>query len=321
MATVQARLGDWEASLREVKPWLAGALRTLRAAGRGQRQRTGPPFPPRPAAHPGPWPNRPRSGEGDFAARSGTRQPPTSKRSTAWASSGAWRTARCRRRSSPTTSPRTPSTSTAIRASWRGPAPWPPPRPNSCSGPGPRSSASKSSRSCTAAGSAPGGCGGSWARSPRPTWTICWLPRHPAATPCWWPRSCRASGSMPTSGRASTREFVAAGAPAGHPYAEWLRTYADEDFAAPRGRPSASPMRPGAAASAASGRPWSRPSGSPAATRWNSSTRRASTADRDGGPSRYDRSRTVTEVGAAGPCGAYHGQPAETSLICGRRQN
>jgi hydroxymethylpyrimidine/phosphomethylpyrimidine kinase len=26
MATVQARLGDWEASLREVKPWLAGAL-------------------------------------------------------------------------------------------------------------------------------------------------------------------------------------------------------------------------------------------------------------------------------------------------------
>ncbi len=31
MATVQARLGDWEASLREVKPWLAGALRGLRA--------------------------------------------------------------------------------------------------------------------------------------------------------------------------------------------------------------------------------------------------------------------------------------------------
>jgi len=28
MATTQARLGDWEASLREVKPWLAGALRT-----------------------------------------------------------------------------------------------------------------------------------------------------------------------------------------------------------------------------------------------------------------------------------------------------
>lgn len=28
MATVQARLGDWEASLREVKPWLAGALET-----------------------------------------------------------------------------------------------------------------------------------------------------------------------------------------------------------------------------------------------------------------------------------------------------
>ncbi|MDQ0619247.1 bifunctional hydroxymethylpyrimidine kinase/phosphomethylpyrimidine kinase [Arthrobacter globiformis] len=28
MATAQARLGDWEASLRVVKPWLAGALRT-----------------------------------------------------------------------------------------------------------------------------------------------------------------------------------------------------------------------------------------------------------------------------------------------------
>lgn len=28
MATAQARLGDWEASLRAVKPWLAGALRT-----------------------------------------------------------------------------------------------------------------------------------------------------------------------------------------------------------------------------------------------------------------------------------------------------
>lgn len=28
MATVQARLGDWEASLREVKPWLAAALET-----------------------------------------------------------------------------------------------------------------------------------------------------------------------------------------------------------------------------------------------------------------------------------------------------
>ncbi|WP_354243583.1 bifunctional hydroxymethylpyrimidine kinase/phosphomethylpyrimidine kinase [Arthrobacter sp. UYEF20] len=28
LATVQARVGDWEAALREVKPWLAGALRT-----------------------------------------------------------------------------------------------------------------------------------------------------------------------------------------------------------------------------------------------------------------------------------------------------
>ncbi|MDI3242369.1 bifunctional hydroxymethylpyrimidine kinase/phosphomethylpyrimidine kinase [Arthrobacter sp. AL08] len=28
MATVQARVGDWEAALREVKPWLEGALRT-----------------------------------------------------------------------------------------------------------------------------------------------------------------------------------------------------------------------------------------------------------------------------------------------------
>lgn len=45
-----------------------------------------------------------------------------------------------------------------------------------------------------------------------------------AILPCFW--------LYADVGAALHAQFVAAGAPAGHPYAEWLRTYADEDFAA-----------------------------------------------------------------------------------------
>jgi hydroxymethylpyrimidine/phosphomethylpyrimidine kinase len=45
-----------------------------------------------------------------------------------------------------------------------------------------------------------------------------------AVLPCFW--------LYADVGAALHAQFVAAGAPAGHPYAEWLRTYADEDFAA-----------------------------------------------------------------------------------------
>ncbi len=37
----------------------------------------------------------------------------------------------------------------------------------------------------------------SWVRSPSPMWTICWQPQPPGATECWWRPSCRASGCMP----------------------------------------------------------------------------------------------------------------------------
>lgn len=45
-----------------------------------------------------------------------------------------------------------------------------------------------------------------------------------AALPCFW--------LYAEVGSTLHREFLAGGAPAGHPYADWLRTYADEDFAA-----------------------------------------------------------------------------------------
>ena len=45
-----------------------------------------------------------------------------------------------------------------------------------------------------------------------------------AVLPCFW--------LYADVGAALHAQFVAAGAPAGHPYAEWLRTYADEEFAA-----------------------------------------------------------------------------------------
>ncbi|WP_161958256.1 bifunctional hydroxymethylpyrimidine kinase/phosphomethylpyrimidine kinase [Arthrobacter sp. H-02-3] len=45
-----------------------------------------------------------------------------------------------------------------------------------------------------------------------------------AALPCFW--------LYAEVGATLHREFLAGGAPAAHPYADWLRTYADEDFAA-----------------------------------------------------------------------------------------
>ncbi|KRE66761.1 hydroxymethylpyrimidine kinase [Arthrobacter sp. Soil736] len=45
-----------------------------------------------------------------------------------------------------------------------------------------------------------------------------------AVLPCFW--------LYADVGESLHARYVAAGAPAGHPYAEWLRTYADEDFAA-----------------------------------------------------------------------------------------
>ncbi|WP_082484114.1 bifunctional hydroxymethylpyrimidine kinase/phosphomethylpyrimidine kinase [Arthrobacter sp. Leaf141] len=45
-----------------------------------------------------------------------------------------------------------------------------------------------------------------------------------AVLPCFW--------LYAEVGRTLHAQFVAAGEPAGHPYAAWLRTYADEDFAA-----------------------------------------------------------------------------------------
>ena len=45
-----------------------------------------------------------------------------------------------------------------------------------------------------------------------------------AVLPCFW--------LYAEVGAALHEEFLAAGSPSGHPYADWLRTYADEDFAA-----------------------------------------------------------------------------------------
>ncbi|WP_277525934.1 bifunctional hydroxymethylpyrimidine kinase/phosphomethylpyrimidine kinase [Arthrobacter sp. ES3-54] len=45
-----------------------------------------------------------------------------------------------------------------------------------------------------------------------------------AALPCFW--------LYAEVGSTLHREFLAGGAPVGHPYSDWLRTYADEDFAA-----------------------------------------------------------------------------------------
>ena len=119
-------------------------------------------------------------------------------------------------------------------------------------------------------------------------------------------------------------QFLAAGAPAGHPYADWLRTYADEDFAAA--------TRQAVAIADARGRRGVGDEKAAMAVAFRQSSRyevdffdaprlRLTT---DGGRSRYDRWGTVPEVVAAASvlsCGAYHVLPVGTSLICGRRQN
>jgi hydroxymethylpyrimidine/phosphomethylpyrimidine kinase len=69
MATVQARVGDWEAALREVKPWLQGALRESGSLDVGSGN--GPVHHFHHLPHPGPA--RPQAGtsapaEGGFAA-------------------------------------------------------------------------------------------------------------------------------------------------------------------------------------------------------------------------------------------------------------
>ena len=93
-----------------------------------------------------------------------------------------------------------------------------------------------------------------------------------ALLPCFW--------LYAEVGQTLHAEFLAAGAPEEHPYAEWLRTYADEDFAQAtrRGR---SPWltRQAAGRQRTNGPPWLRRSGSHAVTKWTSSTRRACTPD------------------------------------------
>ncbi|MET4095174.1 bifunctional hydroxymethylpyrimidine kinase/phosphomethylpyrimidine kinase [Arthrobacter sp. UYCu712] len=64
-----------------------------------------------------------------------------------------------------------------------------------------------------------------------------------AALPCFW--------LYAEVGATLHAQFLAAGAPAAHPYAEWLRTYADEDFAAATRQAIALTDRAARAASAA----------------------------------------------------------------------
>ncbi|WP_406638530.1 bifunctional hydroxymethylpyrimidine kinase/phosphomethylpyrimidine kinase [Pseudarthrobacter quantipunctorum] len=64
-----------------------------------------------------------------------------------------------------------------------------------------------------------------------------------AVLPCFW--------LYAEVGATLHAEFLAAGEPAGHPYAEWLRTYADEDFAAATRRAVAIVDGAGRSASAA----------------------------------------------------------------------
>lgn len=92
-----------------------------------------------------------------------------------------------------------------------------------------------------------------------------------AALPCFW--------LYAEVGATLHREFLAAGAPATHPYAEWLRTYADEAFAeATRQAIRYTDAAAGRGSEAErSARRWR--SGSPPATRRSSSTRRGCTPE------------------------------------------
>jgi hydroxymethylpyrimidine/phosphomethylpyrimidine kinase len=62
-----------------------------------------------------------------------------------------------------------------------------------------------------------------------------------AVLPCFW--------LYAEAGKTLHAQFLAAGEPAGHPYADWLRTYADEDFAAATRRAIAIVDRAGRTAS------------------------------------------------------------------------
>ena len=231
MATVQARLGDWEAALREVKPWLHGALREAAALDVGSGNGPVHHF------HHAPAPRRPAAAGSAFTARR--------RRVRRGPAAGARRS---RRHLRPGLHP---------RAGRRDPAREPVrllPRPGRhlpqrlLPGPGP-GSAPGAHRGRTAVlgpfgadvpgsgvGAAPdlaghpprgaAGPGDQVLRGP-PAGRL----GRPAATRCWWPRPCRATGSTPRWVPPCTGSSSPT-APRAHPYADWLRTYADEDFAA-----------------------------------------------------------------------------------------
>ena len=170
--------------------------------------------------------------EGEFVAALGAARRRTSTRSTAWSSSAAWPTARCRKR---------------LRLLPRPGRPLP---QRLLAGAGPRQRAMAPSEAEQLF----------WARSAQQCLEVeselhrTWLSTRPVrARPgpghqilcgpsagglgrrqlrgagCGRPALllavCRGRSQAP-------RQFLAAGAPAAHPYAGWLRTYADEDFAA-----------------------------------------------------------------------------------------
>lgn len=142
LATVQARTGDWEASLREVKPWLREALMrlTILKWARGAVRST---ISTISGNHPGPGPSLPSCG----------RKPPWSwKPSKGLPSYGTWGPGSCRSPSSVTTWPRTPFTSTGIPGCLPGQVPSPRPKKSSCSGPGVPNSALTWNPNCTGTG-------------------------------------------------------------------------------------------------------------------------------------------------------------------------
>ncbi|TPV53597.1 bifunctional hydroxymethylpyrimidine kinase/phosphomethylpyrimidine kinase [Pseudarthrobacter phenanthrenivorans] len=221
MATVQARLGDWEASLREVKPWLAGALEASGRLGVGSGSGPVHHFHHVRADRP----------EGSFAARlwteaendlaeiyalefirdlvSGTLPEhqfayylaqdaiylngysrvlarasalaPTEAEQLFWARSAQ----QCL------------EVESELHRSWLAARPVRP-------GPGP---VTKSYVDHLVAASASGS----------------YAVLAAAVLPCFW--------LYAEAGKALHAQFLAAGEPAGHPYADWLRTYADEGFA------------------------------------------------------------------------------------------
>ncbi len=270
MATAQARLGDWEASLRHVKPWLAGALQ---ASGQLEVGAGNGPI------HHFHHLQQPLAA-GEFAAALRQAAAPDLEAIYGLEFIRGLAAGTLAENSSPTTSPRTPSTSTAIHGCLPAPVRWRRQKPSSCSGPGRPSNAWKSNRSCTATGSAPA----PWSTSLGPV-TKSYVDHLLAASasgsygvlvaallPCFW--------LYAEVGKTLHAQFLEAGAPAAHPYAEWLRTYADEDFAQATREAiamvdDADGRRPGT-----SGRRWLRRSSTRAVSKWSSSTRRACTPER-----------------------------------------